>query len=819
MIDLLSPVGDFESLKAAVQNGADSVYFGANLFSARAFAHNFDLEELEKAILYAKLRGVKTNLTLNTLIKDSEFEDAINLASKAYEFGIDAIIVQDLGLAKKLIKMFPDLPIHGSTQMTVHNLNGALELQELGFKRVVLSRELSANEIEYITKNSDIEIECFAHGALCISYSGQCLFSSMLGGRSGNRGKCAGPCRLPYELLENDKKIDSGYLLSTRDLCSLDFIPFFIKAGVTCLKIEGRMKSSEYVATVTRIYRKYIDLALSDKDYVVEKQDRKELMQVFNRGMSSTGHLDNLENKHLVFKDKPNNMGLFLGTVSKFNKSKGYITLQLKEKISVGDTISLQNETGSYTVSELMANNKNITETKVGQIVTIGRMKGNISAGDKIYKMSSKELSTRAKESYRKENRKIPLNCEVTIKKSKPISIHITSACNLAEYKDLSLTCSLDVMPEEAKNRPLDAETVISQISKTASTPYEFKSIKVNLDDNAFLPKLSTLNELRRTALENVESFATSKIHRNLPEKIATSLEEQKNAELLNEMRAFKTASTKPNNYKITVLLNLLNLDFDYSKLKDIDDVYIPLKYFTNRKYDNILKIISQKFDTYVYMPTIVKGNYKNLLYANIEMAIQKYQIKGFVISNICNVKLLHDLFEDLDQNFKIVTNYTFNVFNSHSVLELKKLGVSRFTLSPELDKPTIDALGNFGYLQKELIVYGRTPVLNMNYCLLGGTNRCYPDCKARCTSNNRYYLKDRLNMKFPILPDNIQTVTTVYNSKITSVVPSDFNIDFARIDVLYESVEEINDIISNVKAGKRFEGKDYTNGNLNREI
>lgn len=414
MIDLLSPVGDFESLKAAVQNGADSVYFGANLFSARAFAHNFDLEQLEKAILYAKLRGVKTNLTLNTLIKDSEFEDAINLASKAYEFGIDAIIVQDLGLAKKLIKMFPDLPIHGSTQMTVHNLNGALELQELGFKRVVLSRELSANEIEYITKNSDIEIECFAHGALCISYSGQCLFSSMLGGRSGNRGKCAGPCRLPYELLENDKKIDSGYLLSTRDLCSLDFIPFFIKAGVTCLKIEGRMKSSEYVATVTRIYRKYIDLALSDKDYVVEKQDRKELMQVFNRGMSSTGHLDNLENKHLVFKDKPNNMGLLLGTVSKFNKNKGYITLKLKEPICVGDTVSLQNETGSYTVSELMVDNKNITETKVGQIVTIGRMKGNISAGDKIYKMSSKELSTRAKESYRKENRKIPLNCEVT---------------------------------------------------------------------------------------------------------------------------------------------------------------------------------------------------------------------------------------------------------------------------------------------------------------------------------------------------------------------------------------------------------------------
>lgn len=181
MIELLSPVGDFECLKSAVQNGADSVYFGANIFNARTFAHNFDLDELKQAIEYAKIRGVKTYLTLNTLIKDDEFETALNLAKTAYQYGIDSIIVQDLGLATKLIELFPDLPIHGSTQMTVHNLNGALELQKLGFKRVVLARELTMNEIDYISKNTNIEIECFAHGALCISYSGQCLFSSMLG--------------------------------------------------------------------------------------------------------------------------------------------------------------------------------------------------------------------------------------------------------------------------------------------------------------------------------------------------------------------------------------------------------------------------------------------------------------------------------------------------------------------------------------------------------------------------------------------------------------------------------------------------------------
>ena len=379
MVELLSPVGDFNCLKAAVQNGADSVYFGSNNFSARAFATNFDDSNLKKGIEYAKLRGVKTHLTLNTLIKDDEFKQAFSTAKKAYELGIDAIIVQDLGLALKLIKSFPDLPIHASTQMTVHNLNGALELQKLGFKRVVLSRELSINDIDYICKNTNLEIETFIHGALCISYSGQCLFSSMLGGRSGNRGKCAGPCRLPFELLEDHKVIDSGYLLNTRDLCGLEYIPDLINSGVKCFKIEGRMKSPEYVAIVTRIYRKYIDLALSKKEYIVDENDKKELLQVFNRGMSSPGHLDKNANRNLIYKEKPNNMGLFLGKIQNYSNKKGYVTIKLNEKIEIGDTVAIENETNSYTISEIMDTSfNNLTQTKIGQTVVIGRIKGNV---------------------------------------------------------------------------------------------------------------------------------------------------------------------------------------------------------------------------------------------------------------------------------------------------------------------------------------------------------------------------------------------------------------------------------------------------------
>ena len=814
MVELLSPVGDFECLKAAVQNGANSVYFGADIFSARAFATNFSLEDLEKAIQYAKIRGVKTHLTLNTLVTDTEFESAMNVAKKAYEFGIDAIIVQDLGLAMALMRAFPDLPIHGSTQMTVHNLNGALELQELGFKRVVLARELSVNEIDYICKNTNIEIETFIHGALCISYSGQCLFSSMLGGRSGNRGKCAGPCRLPFELLENNKTINSGYLLSTRDLCGLEFIPDLIQAGVKSFKIEGRMKSPEYVATVTRIYRKYIDLALSDNEYVIDEDDKKELLQVFNRGMSSSGHLSSEANRNLVFKEKPNNMGLFLGKVQKFNHKKGYITVKLNEPIGIGDTISLEKEDGSYTISELMDTNmNNINFTQIGQTVVIGRMKGNIKLGNKIYKMSSKKLNLFAQNSYSKENRKVLLNCHIFIKENEPITITVTSASNIKLYKDLKLKYTSDIIPLKAKTKPMDKNTIISQFSKTGSTPFAFKTLKIDLDYNVFIPKLSTLNDLRRKVLQMVEQYAINTMSRN-NSNIDISLKTK------TEKKSYLANSNYPiKNTKISLLLNILHKDFDYTQIDDIENVYIPLKYFSMKDYQEILHILDDKFHVYIYMPTIIKSNYKNLLSSNIENTLNNYHIKGFVISNICNIKLLHTLFVNLNKTLELITNYTFNVYNSNTINELKNLGIYRYTISPELNRSMITALCHCTTLPNELIVYGRTPLLNMNYCLLGETDKCYPTCKQRCLTNNVYELKDRLHMNFRILPDNIQTVTTIFNSKITSIYPKEFNVDYARIDILDETIEEINEIIHRVHNNQRFDGNHYTNGNLNKQI
>ena len=435
-------------------------------------------------------------------------------------------------------------------------------------------------------------------------------------------------------------------------------------------------------------------------------------------------------------------------------------------------------------------------------------MKGHISSGDKIFKMSSKRLLQLSKESYEKENKKISLGCKIYIQKDKPISIDIYAENKLAIYKGLNVHCSLDVIPLKAKTKPLDANTVIQQISKTNSTPFEFTSISVSLDDNLFIPKISLLNELRRMGLAKVENDILQKMKRHISN---ISLKD------LNFTPKLEKQPT------LSILFNILHEDWNYTDIKNITNIYIPLKYYTYKNYDKLLKNLSEKFNLYIYMPTIVKGNYKNLLYNNIETAMQKYNIKGFVISNICNIKLLNTLFKEISSSIKkvpeIIANYTFNVFNKYSVKELQDLDISRFTISPELDKLTISNLVNQSSISPELIVYGRTPLLNMNYCLLGQTDKCYPNCKQRCQSTHCYELKDRLNMKFKILPDNIQTVTTIFNSKITSINPKDFDISHQRIDILDESIEEINHIIEVVKEQKRLEGQDYTSGNLNRRI
>lgn len=725
-----------------MQNGADSVYFGSSQFNARIYANNFGLDEVNQAIEYCKVRNVKTHLTLNTLIKNSEFDEAVSLAKFAYEAGIDAIIVQDLGLAKFLITNFPDLPVHASTQMTAHNLQGVLELEKLGFQRVVLARELSINEIEYICKNTKVEIEAFVHGALCICYSGQCLFSSIAGGRSANRGKCAGPCRLPYELLSENKEtnettsLNKGYLLSPKDLCGIAYLPRLIQAGVKCFKIEGRMKSPEYVATVTRIYRKYIDMVLNEEPFIIDEKDINDLMQVFNRGGFSSGHLDPKPNKELIFPEKSNNIGIYLGKVKKYNSNKGHITLRLEENLQIGDSVSFARESSTYFVSELMQKNTNLKTANKGQEVTIGRMKGNIAIGDKIYRISSKELSDLAKSSFENvENKKIPLNCTVTIKKDSPIKMEIFTGSELHSsslYRHIRLEVVSDIIPIEALKTPISVERVVKQISKTNNTPYTFQNITVLLDDGLYVPSISTLNDLRRKALEKLETEIIARGKRkalNLPLKSEETI-------------TYIPTVEHPN---ISLSLRELHTDYDYTKLdKDkISKVYLALKLFVNKKYEAIISYLAENYDLYVYVPSIIKANYKNIILNSLDDITRKFSIKGFVISNLGDFQFLEKYYG----NYDFVGNYSLNAFNNYSLEEYKKLGLNRITLSRELNLDGLNEILKTTNLDTELIVYGNLPVMATNYCFLGKTNYCYPDCQNSCQKNNVYYLKDRLRL------------------------------------------------------------------------
>lgn len=303
-IELLVPAKNFEYLKKAVECGADCIYLGAKRFNCRTAnnQNNFTIPELIKAIEYCKKRNVKTYLTLNTLIKDSEFDEAISLADIAYENGIDAIIVQDLGLGKELIARYPKIDIHSSTQTNITNEDGVKFIEKIGFKRAIISRELSISQIERICKNCNIEIETFIHGGLCISYSGQCLFSSINYGLAGNRGLCVGSCRDNYLLKQNGNIIDKGKLLKPKDLCGIQFIPALIKAGVSCIKVQGRTRSLEYIEKVTKIYRKYIDLAYSDNEYKIDEEDIESLEEVSSRGLS-TAHFEDKSNNNYIVKD------------------------------------------------------------------------------------------------------------------------------------------------------------------------------------------------------------------------------------------------------------------------------------------------------------------------------------------------------------------------------------------------------------------------------------------------------------------------------------------------------------------------------------
>ena len=494
-VELLAPAGGMNQLLAAVENGADAVYLGSRLFNARMNATNFTMEEMKEGIEYAHLRNVKVYITMNILIKDDELEEAVQHAAELYHMGIDGIILQDIGLADALRKTLPDLPLHFSTQGTIYNASGIRTAIKLGFKRVVLARELSLDEIRAIAKEQLCELEVFVHGALCMCYSGQCHLSRAIGGRSANRGECAQPCRLPYQ----DETGNEGYHLSPKDLCAIDQLGALMEAGVSSFKIEGRMKSAEYVATVTRIYRKYLDLALRGKTYTVDAKDKEDLLQAFNRGGFTQGYLLGQPGQKLLSGRIPKHQGVLVGKVLARPKVKDMVDISYTAELSLGDGIEIHGR-------EINSNILTYIKRGAKQRARIGDFRGEIKAGDLVYRTSSKILLEQAKGSYLPEARKEWRTIPVTMKFFAAPDQYPTLEIWEGEHH---VTVTGKALCETALNRSLDQETISRQLSKTGGTPFLPTKIDIELGEDTSMP-LSALNQMRREATDQLAKLKAS---------------------------------------------------------------------------------------------------------------------------------------------------------------------------------------------------------------------------------------------------------------------------------------------------------------------
>ncbi|HEY9062868.1 MAG TPA: DUF3656 domain-containing protein [Pseudobacteroides sp.] len=795
-IELLAPAGNWESFLGAVENGADAVYLGSKYFSARQNAGNFDRELLMEALKYARVRGVKVYLALNTLILDNELEEALKVALDAYLSGIDGIIVQDLGLARMLRKYIPELDIHASTQMTVYNKEGVKVLEELGFKRVVLARELSIQEISDISNNSSIETEIFIHGALCVSYSGQCLMSSLIGGRSGNRGRCAQPCRLPYEMasgdLDSQAKIKRGYLLSPKDLSSITLLGEILKSGAASLKIEGRMKQPEYVATVVRIYRKYIDLYSNSQFSKISEQEKendvKELMQAFNRGGFSEGYLKGKTGSDMMCYEKPKNWGIHIGNVISFNKESSSIKMKMNEDLSIGDGIEVLNgeEINPGTVvTYIKTEDGKKNFARKGDIAYIGDIKGNIPKGGKVYRTSSKALNMRAAETFSGKTsiRKVMIEGVISIRQNSPVVLRISDGKN-------SIEVISEKMPEIALNRPIARERVEEQLYKTGNAPFKFRRLDVELEEGLTVP-VSEINNLRRKALDELYN-------------IKAAVDTKKRSESVGEwgkcLFDFPGNSRKEkNNVKISIYIYSWNKKYQNNALFKADIIYIPFKELLNQENLRYFDELKQKgCSIYAALPAITRGNYDKLIKSKLPGIIKSGIIDGILLGNIGQLKYVKDA-----PGIKLRCDHSFNIFNSATLAQLHGLGVDGAVLSPELNLEHLKEMAKDSYMDKEVIVYGRLPVMVSEYCPVGcvvGKKESGKECK-QSPCEGRYDLKDRIGARFPVLCDRIDCRSTILSSDRLSIPEcvgelKIIGIETFRFNIWDESNDDIDKLI-----------------------
>lgn len=706
-IEILSPAGSYESLKAAIAAGADAVYIGGTRFGARAYADNLEEDMMLEAIDYVHLHGKKIYLTVNTLLKEQECANELyEYLLPYYKQGIDAVIVQDVGVLARIKEQFPDLPIHASTQMTITNVLGAKFMEKLGVERIVTAREMQLEEIREIAEQTNLEIESFVHGALCYCYSGQCLYSSMLGGRSGNRGQCAQPCRLPYQV--NGHK-ETQYVMSLKDMCTLEYIPELVEAGICSFKIEGRMKKPEYVGLVTAMYRKYLDLYLKSgkQGYSVESKDREMLLDIYNRGGSHGGYYYNKNGRDMLSLKRPNHAGVpALKVMQQKEKS---ITTKALVDMHKGDVIELPNYNENYTLAD---------DFKVGQTVRfITHKPQNLRQGEILNRTRNERLLAEVREGIVDKKIKEKMNGELLLSTERPTKLVLSC-------QDIKIEV-IGECAQQALNQPIAKERIYKQMTKTGNTAFEFEHLQIEMQNNLFVP-MQSLNELRRRGIETLEEAILSRYRRVGTPKV---LCEEKPLGIEREHIPLYTYVEQMEQWETVVdseMVKRIYIDCNaVSHVWKNSDILALIEH-THRKGKEIYFGMPHVFRSKTV--ELYENNYKFLFGADWD---------GVLIRNYESLEFLRA--HQYTKN--IVTDYNLYQFNQSAKAFWKKQNIESTTMPLELNNRE---LADVGAEFSELIVYGYYPMMISAQCLKKTTEGC--DCQKGLN-----VLKDRYRKEFAV--------------------------------------------------------------------
>lgn len=736
-VELLAPAGNMECLHAAVKAGADAVYLGAGHFNARRGADNFSLENLAEACDYAHLRGVKIYLTLNTVVLPSELPDALELARQAYRCGVDAFIVQDIGISIELSRIMPDVEVHVSTQMNIHDEDGLRAAAALGATRVTLARELSLAEIARLHELAEelgVELESFAHGALCICYSGQCFMSSLVGGRSANRGRCAQACRLPYELhnraLRKTLDAPGEHLLSPKDLCTANLIPELLHAGVASLKIEGRMKSPEYVQAVVGVYRAVIDrveaaIARDGIDSVVEsgapelrasEEEMNVLSEAFSRGFT-TAYLKGKRGNEIMSYGRPNNRGVFVGRVAKVRE--GLVFIDPETELHVGDLIEFWTNRGHFvhTIGEFKTD-------RAGRVFF--PVERAVGKGDRVFRVRNAEAAF-------VDDDKLPsvaVRARAELRIGQPALLTFTVASG-----DASVTVEGPEV-EAARTKAITEEEVREHIDRMGTTPFYLSSLEIDLDEGVGMG-FSMLHKLRARAAEELQETILAHYHARKLERTPS--------------RAFAPVVRK--GWCKVAALATNPACARAAKRAGADLIYVPAANY--RRGEAV--IAGQLSDT-----AEQAGYPKQCIpvLPTVSQMFDEEKRNGFDIwkrvkaDKPVMVENLGQLLHATEMGAAPEVGPHIPVTNKLDLQAMADLGAQRVWLSPELSLVQIEELGDMAPMPLGLTIMGQTELMVTEHCLLMSQGPCNQKCDECARRKSPHYLKDRKGYEMPVITD-----------------------------------------------------------------